>query len=352
MKKLFFALAFIFAAFRAWAEIRYIEIESVSNTAIVRLKRLEDLEFLIGKNNISVAFFKKSSGDLLITASGTYFSIFLNGYRTIDDYKKGTSAGFKNGSDFSDAEKHGITSSELYYFFTSNRFSTVADCSDARKNGFPSSNQYYAAKEKGFSKYSDYSEYLKYTELGYKTKEDWKKAEKKGFSYASYFYDAQAKGFSTNADYQKAKSYNLMDESSFKKFCEIEDSIERIISAKTIDKRQAFVFYFLVQLPKGESAISVLSKSLKNLYDENSSDVKNALSKYVNNSYYGPTSLFDQDSLRSFFASVKTSELGSYSSKTEIFKRNGNKPNYPATKKAANGKSGMRNNDENKADAK
>jgi len=344
------ALALFFMLpFCAFSEMRYIEIESLSNAAVVKLKKLEDLEFLIGKNNVSVAFFQSSSGDLLINANGTYFSFPLNGYWTIDDYKKGESAGFKNGSDFSDAEFHCIESSELYYFFKSNSFLSVSDCTDAKKNGFPSSRQYYSAKEKGFSKYTDYDEYLKYNRLGYKTKDDWKKAEKKGFAYASSFYDAQSKGFDTNSDYQKAKSYNLQDESSFKKFCEIEDSIERIVSAKAADKRQAFVFHFLARLPKGESALSVLSKSLKNLYDSTPTDVKSALSMYVNNTdssknrdrYYGYNSygsldsLFEQDSLRRFFASVETSELGTYSSQTEIFKRNGSKVNFPAVKKDA-----------------
>lgn len=347
MKRLFTALFFAVASFGAEAEMRYVEIDSVSNAAVVRLKKLEDLEFLIGKNNVSVAFFQSSSGDLLINANGTYFSFPLNGYWTIDDYKKGESAGFKNGSDFSDAEFHCIESSELYYFFKSNSFLSVSDCTDAKKNGFPSSRQYYSAKEKGFSKYTDYDEYLKYNRLGYKTKDDWKKAEKKGFAYASSFYDAQSKGFDTNSDYQKAKSYNLQDESSFKKFCEIEDSIERIVSAKAADKRQAFVFHFLARLPKGESALSVLSKSLKNLYDSTPPDVKSALSMYVNNTdssknrdrYYGYNSygsldsLFEQDSLRRFFAYVETSELGTYSSQTEIFKRNGSKVNFPAVKK-------------------
>ena len=354
MKRIFIALFFIFISTFSFAEMRYVEIDSISNATIVKLKKLEDLEFIIGKHNISVAFFQSSSEDLLVNAGGTYFSFWLNGYWTIDDYKKGTAAGFKNGSDFSDAEFHCIESSELYYFFKSNSFNSVEDCTDARKNGFPNSQKYYAAKEKGFSKFSDYDEYLKYTNLGYKTKDDWKKAEKKGFSSAAEFYDAQTKGFSTNADYQKARSYNLQDKSSFEKFCEIEDSIERIVSSKAVDKRQAFIFHFLARLPKGESAISVLPTYLRNLYDATPTDVKNALYMYVNatnnsntrnryndynrrNSYQTLDYLFNTDSLKQFFASVDSSELGTYSSQTEIFKRNGSKVNFPAARKAESG---------------
>ena len=309
MKRIFIALFFIFISFFSFAEMRYVEINSISNATIVKLKKLEDLEFIIGKHNVSVAFFQSSSGDLLVNADGTYFSFWLNGYWTIDDYKKGTAAGFKNGSDFSDAEFHCIESSELYYFFKSNSFNSVEDCTDARKNGF---------------------------------------------SRASEFYDAQTKGFSTNADYQKARSYNLQDKSSFEKFCEIEDSIERIVSSKAVDKRQAFIFHFLARLPKGESAISVLPTSLRNLYDATPTDVKNALYMYINitnssntrnryndynrrNSYQTLDYLFNVDSLKQFFASVDASELGTYSSQTEIFKRNGSKPNFPAAKKAENG---------------
>ena len=93
----------------------------------------------------------------------------------------------------------------------------------------------------------------------------------------------------------------------------------------------------------------MLSKSLKKLYDSTPPDVKNALSMYVNNtdssknrdrysgynSYGSLDSLFEQDYLRRFFASVETSELGTYSSHTEIFKRNGSKVNFPAVKKDA-----------------
>lgn len=391
--KILSLLIFISLAFPAFSEMKYIEIGKIQNATIVEVKSLPDFETLISKNNISTAFLQTSSSDLLINIGNTYFSFPLKGYSSISDYKTGESLGFKNGTDYAEAKSLTLSdSSEVYSFYKRNEFKSIADCRDAYKNGFcfvrekeekttetkftdsinknnaiesisyqmstrmiaqatsksknSESESYYKAKELGYKKYSEYKEYLDFTAKGFKSKKDMENATAKGFSNSREFYEAEEQGFSNCADYKKAHSLGFSTNDEFKIYNATVSDLEKIIKAKAISKKYAVIYYYIQKLPKEESSLSVLSKSLKNLFDATDATTVKSVNLYVNeknndensvapknntrqrNQYqqsFTPrldaSTFFTEESLRDFFAKVDCKELGSYSSQSEIFKK-------------------------------
>ncbi len=340
MKKFPLVISLAFLTTATFAEMKYIEIDSIQNATIVKVKNLSDFESLISKNNISTAFIQTSSSDLLINIGATYFSFPLKGYSNIADYKKGESAGYKNGAEYNEARKLALPTPALYYFYKQNNFQSVDDCIDANKNGFPSSTQYYAAKEAKFSKYSDYKDYLEYTGKGFKSKSDWQTATAKGFEYSNQFYESQEQGFSDYSDYKKAHDLGFSKNDELKIYNATVNDLEKIMKSKAVEKNYAVLCYYIQKLPKGEFSLHILSDSLKNLFSADQTVAKSVnlflyypefqkASASNNYNYFRPSdynrlnaeSLFSENTLREFFAKVETKELGTYSSQSEIFKR-------------------------------
>ena len=353
MKKIlvliFYGITFFMPIF---AEMQYIEIDSIQNATIIKIKSLTDFESLISKNNVATAYLQTSSKDVLVNIGGTYFSFPLKGYASIHDYKAGELAGYKDGAEYNESKLLGLPTVDLYYFYKRNNFQSVADCMDASKNGFSTrdqletnktnqeSNAYYKAKELGYTKYADYKEYLEFTGLGYKTKTDWQNASAKGFSQSREFYEAQDQGFENYDDYRKAHSLGLNTNVSFKKYTAAVTAIDTLMQDKSLDKKSAIMYYFIQTLPKGEMSLSVLIKNLQGSFDQIENDVRQALNSYASEttittgqaaialgrSRYNYNradiyTFFTESNLRDFFAKVNINQIGSYSNQSEIFKR-------------------------------
>ena len=329
--------------------IRYIDVSSVTNVPLIQVKNIEDYEEIIGTYQISFVYRvsvkeeAKSSNNsytydnkrkydsikntFFVIANGTYFSFFADEYATISDYKTGTATGFKKGSDFNDARKLGIENSEFYYWYSNNKFRSVGDAFDAYKKGFISakSEDYYKAKELNYSSYADYKVYCDYTKQGFKTKEEWETAKKAGFTYAEPFHKATAAGFKTKSEYEAAQKVGLQDnKDSYDFYVSITNSIDKIVEKDKLSKKEAFVFTLLQSFPKGEMSISILSSRLQDMINQKK-DVKNPLVRFIfddsQRNSYDVNQLLTPSELKLFFSNVDISRIGSYNSKTDIFKK-------------------------------
>ena len=331
--------------------IRYIDVSSVTNVPLIKVKSIEDFEEIIGTYQISFVYrvsvkeeAKRSNNSysydnerkydsikntLFVMANGTYFSFFADEYTSIADYKTGTATGFKKGSDFNNARKLGIESSDFYYWYSDNHFRSIEDALDANKKGFISakSEDYYKAKELGYSSYADYKLYCDYTKQGFKTKDEWETAKKAGFTYAEPFHKATDAGFKTRSEYEAAQKVGLQDnKDSYDFYVSITNSIDKIVEKDKLSKKEAFVLTLLQSFPKGEMSISVLSSRLQDMINKKR-DVKNPLSKFIfddsqrTHSYSDVSQLLTPSGLNAFFSAVDISKLGSYDRKTEIFKK-------------------------------
>ena len=197
--KRFGLLCLLFALCCAWSgsgEVRYIDISLVSNVPIITLSNVEDMEAVIEAHQITLAYrtkkktdiydLSKNTGDrLYVIADGTYFCFFLNDYLTLEDYKAGKNASFKNGTDYYSAQKAGIKDAKVFYWYSAsgNHFHSPADCLDAYAKGFlntPSAD-YYKAQELGYQRYEDYKEFCDYTARGFQTKQEYEQAKAQGF---------------------------------------------------------------------------------------------------------------------------------------------------------------------------
>jgi hypothetical protein len=291
----------------------------------------------------------------------------MEGYKTLADYKSGKAANFKNSEDYEKSKSQGIEDTEFFYYCERNSFRAPEDAEDAYKNGFvlyttlrteknymsgqkytrvtentprnQESETYYNAKKLDFTNYADYKEYLDYTAKGFRTKDEYLDAKAKGFSNAEDEKNAREAGFTNNEEYSEAKRLGLKTESDYVIYKEITREIDRIIYGRKIPKKYATVYYFIQGLPKSECAISVLSKTLTDAYNANSTEVKNALDSYFkagtapqkSNTYFNTkrtqpqinsiANLFSESQLKEFFTSTDISALGSYSSQSEIFKK-------------------------------
>lgn len=227
------------------------------------------------------------------------------------------------------SKSKGIEDTEFFYYCERNSFRAPEDAEDAYKNGFvlytavktgrdymsgqnytavvdnhprnKESDAYYAAKKLGYTNYADYEEYLNYTAEGFKTKDEYLNAKARGFLNAEQMKNAGEAGFINNNEYQEAKNLGLQKKTDLTSYKEITREIDRIIEERKIPKKHAAVYYFIRKLPKGEMSLSVLSKTLAENYSIINPDVKNAL--------------------KEFFGAIDITQLGTYSSQSEIFKK-------------------------------
>ncbi len=191
---------------------------------------------------------------------------------------------------------------------------------------------------------------------GYTSIDDYKKAETAGFKSSRDFYDAVGKGFTVSKDYEDAKSLGLKTYDQLKKYRDMISPIEKISHEKSLDKKNAVIYYFIQNLPKTESSLKILSQTLKNEYAAMEAELKSAINKYagvvesnvnggMKKSYSldsdfeqiidivpkyidfsisdqtNVTEFFSEKSLRNFFKNVDTSKLCSYDSVNDVFKK-------------------------------
>lgn len=364
MKKAFSLIGvFLFFITALFSEIRYIEIDSIKNVPVIEIKKIEDFEAIINEYGVRIGYLQKSIDSsqtgkkqydgltLYIIVDSVYFSFPMKGYLTLTDYKNGTAKKFENGSDYNKAVSLGFDSSEVYYYYKRNSFSSVEDCLDAFKNGFvdtrkndygsraDDSTAYYNAKKLGYSNYSDYSEYIEYTNKGFNNKADWQIAKAKGFDKGTDYYKATENGFSDYPSFNTARGVGLSTNEDYQKYNQIVSNIERNMKEKNLEKKDAIIYYYIQNLPKGEMAISALVSSMEELYNTQSENLSKAMdfwysnmkyqdgSAYKNDSRFTNTkimkikTLFSQQSLVDFLSTEDISELGTFNKKTEIFKR-------------------------------
>lgn len=377
MKKFIILILTFFNIFNAFAELRYIEIDSKQNLPMIRIKKIDDFEAIINAYDISLIFLQtdldsrydwssSKISDAFVIGGNSYFVFNIEGYATLADYKAGKSAIYETAYDYSKAKSLGIDNSEFFYFYSRNSFQSIEDAKDAYKNGFvlyaafreknreekmnrnysyesdfiynknpqnKESEAYYDAKKLGYQNYTDYKEYLDYTAKGFKSKDEYLLAKSKGFSTAQDYTTATKAGFIDNNEYQKAKKLGLNKKSDFVSYNEITNTIDKIITDKKIDKKSALTYYFIQNLPKSENAISALSKILSDSFNANSAELKKALNFYANDvqtarnqnrqnrDQTNITSLFSESSLQYFFKNVDINQIGYYNNKSEIFRR-------------------------------
>ena len=196
---------------------------------------------------------------------------------------------------------------------------------------------------------------------GYTSIADLKKAESAGFKNSYDFYDAIGRGFSLSKDYEDAKTLGLKTYDQLKKYRDMISPVEKISREKSLDKKNAVIYYFIQNLPKTESSLKVLSQTLKNEDAALEPEIKSAINKYasvsetnvngstknsgsknnavdleqslraLSSSLYNPTShnscqsdvtgFFTEESLRNFFKTVDTSKFCSYDSENDVFKK-------------------------------
>lgn len=382
MKRIFAIIAAIFLTNCAFADLKYIEIESKQNLPMIRIKTIEDFEAIINTYDISLVFLQYDSdlrpgfnsvsknSEAFIIAGNTYFVFSMEGYKTLSDYKSGKTANFKTSSDYEQAKSLGIGNAEFFYFYSRNSFHNIEDANNAYKNGFifytafrsqyasgqifSSSNKlvfnednprnkesdaYYEAKKLGYVNYTDYKEYKDYTAKGFITKEEYLSAKSKGFYNADEVKTAEEAGFINKEEFTNAQKLGLKTKSDFTDYNEITVSIDKISNDAKIEKKNAIVVYFMNKLPKGEMSLSVLSNTLKDDFSKNSMELRKALNFYANdvknqgeydkkqrdrysrNQTIDIANLFYAENLKKFFKEVNISQIGSYNENTEIFKR-------------------------------
>jgi hypothetical protein len=199
MKRIFAIIAALFLTNCAFADLKYIEIESKQNLPMIRIKTIEDFEAIINAYDISLVFLQYDSNsrtgfnsvlktsEAFIIAGNTYFVFSMEGYKTLSDYKSGKTANFKTSSDYETAKSLGIDNAEFFYYYDRNSFQNINDANNAYKNGFvfytafrtqsaseqvfsssnklvfnennPRNNEseaYYEAKKLGYVNYTDY----------------------------------------------------------------------------------------------------------------------------------------------------------------------------------------------------
>ncbi|MBO6219312.1 MAG: hypothetical protein J6N81_07050 [Treponema sp.] len=373
MKRIFAIIAALFLTNCAFADLKYIEIESIKNAPTVQVESIEDFEAIITKNKVSTAYLHKPTDTLLVIAENTYFSFILNGYFTLKDYKTGNSLLYNNGTDYNEAKELTLNdNSAIFYFYKRNDFKSVSDCRDAYKNGFcfdsktktTESDIYYKAKEAGYKNISEYNEYLDFKAKEFKSKKDMQTAKNQGFpvpeeflaengtlknsnplylmkigSAGADFYNSQENGFPNYAEYTAAREKEISTYADLQKYREITNFCDKLSKSKKIDKGFALIYHQIQQMQKSEMSLSVLSNTLKDDFSKNSMELRKALNFYANdvknqgeydkkqrdrysrNQTIDIANLFSEGNLKKFFKEVNISQIGSYNENTEIFRR-------------------------------
>ena len=377
MKMIFtYTLCFLCSLF-LWADIKYVEIKSIGNVPTMELKRIEDVQLIVRDFDLKIGYIQNVQNNptaswLILIADGTYFIFSTKGFKTIDDYIAGSNGGFRDGVDYYEAVELNLTKtskpdSSLYYFYKRNKFKSVDDCKDAFNKGFAfdeniwtekdkqelvvtgkESSVYYKAKDAQLANYAEYQEFMPGLERGFKTKADIQDANKKGFDKVrgDEYYSAMASGFSNYTDYKAARDIGLENQSSYDNYKKIVAEVDSIMNHQQLNKANAFIYFYLCQVPKGQQSLEVLVTTLKNIQQQQDAKLTQALDLYYSditslaeweNNYtrnYGYSSssyrlnqvstLISQSNLSNFFKSVDTSKIGTYSETTGIFTRNGN----------------------------
>lgn len=344
MKRLFFLAVMTAVSFGAFADLKYIEIESVINVPIIQVKSADGFEGILKANKIRTAYIQKESGTLFVIADNTYFSFMLNGYDSFEDYKKGSSRSFKNGADYNEAKLLALSdSSEVYYFYKRNEFKSVEDCRDAYKNGFcfikeernageqekkplsladridlerrnnqaakktVESDNYYKAKELGYTNISQYNDYVDCMAKGFKTSSDMMAAIVQGFPVPTEnlaengtvnwskanrllpdgkpgddFYRSRENGFHSYAEFSAARERGISSFADFENYRTATQFCDNLVKTQGITKLQALIWYRIKQLNQSELSLTVLSKTLEDDFAKESAQLQNALKWYVN----------------------------------------------------------------------
>ncbi len=352
MRKIFSDFILILVTFGAFAEIRYVDADSGTNfsaSSSVVVKNIDDFEYLIKTHKVQTLFLgyggagranSSKTVETFFIVNGTVFRFLIEGYKNLEDFKKGKSLGFKTSDDYEEAMSLRITDKDFFYFYKSNRFESLQEGDAAFKNGFKNSSDFYAAKKLDLKKYDDYKEYLEYTAAGFKDKEEYKIAKAKGFSRATDFRAATNGRFSNYSDYNAAKKLGLPTKNELLEYEEITIKVEKLSAKLKTDKRNAFIYYFISCLSKGEMSLKKLSEKLNENFSKKSPAVKSALVNFIQPKgnyqnvpadsllFYSPDykgdsghPIFSTDGLKLFFRKVDFSEIGSYDSATDIFER-------------------------------
>ena len=350
MKKILVYLLSILLMANVFAEMHYVEITGKPNVPTLQIKSVSDFETIIKEYNISIAYLQivtdSSSWDkqpksitVFVIAQNTYFSFDLENYKTLGDYHAGKAEKYEKASDYYKSKELHIDNATFYYYYVKAPWKSTKDAELAYNAGFPTSKDYYSAKELNYTNYKEYKEYLDYTGKGFKSKPDYQSAITKGFSQASEYYISIEQGFLNYADYKEAHNLGLETNVDFTNYTGIIKNIEKIMTDRKLDKKSATIYYFIQTLPRGEQSLSILSKSLQDVFNMNNIGIKRALSMYVNNEqflreyntrnnsygsrnqYIDIEKSFEVENLKGFFNTVNIDQLGSYSSQSEIFKR-------------------------------
>ncbi|MGN0740245.1 MAG: hypothetical protein ACI4LX_08770 [Treponema sp.] len=366
--KLFFSFLILFLQISFLsAEIKYIPVNKISSANSIWINTIEDFEKLVFDNSISTVFVKhdyngqdsgrhysdNKSSVFVAEKNGIFFYFDAQGYNSIADLKDAKRKGYNSSGEFYEAQKLGFSEGKFYYLYKNNSFNSVEDCLDAFEKGFytedkltgisyskdnKNSREYYDAKDKNLESFAAYKEFLDYTAKGFKTKEDFLTAQKKGFTKGTEYYNAVLEGFSSYSDYTEAHSLNLRDEKQWSTFKSIRNEIDSIMTAKQLNKKNAFVCFCMGKLKKGEMSLQILSDSLKEIINQFDANILNAVFLTIfekeNNYNYSSMGnsqklnlLYDLvavNNLKTFFRIAKVNEIGNYNEKTDIFKRNGN----------------------------
>lgn len=377
MKRIFIILTiFLILGVSAFCEIRYIEIDSIKNVPVIEIKKIDDFEAIINEYGVRIGYLQKTIDSssknnkkdmdglmLYIIADSVYFSFSMKGYVTLSDFKKGEALKFQNGADYNKALALGFDNSEIYYYYTKNSFHSAKDCEDAYRNGFINTNVrnegsisaytygnsktdsdvYYNAKNAGYSNYADYREYLDYTNQGFKSKSDWLLAKTNGFDKGKDYYAALENGFDNFEDYNTARDLGLIFNKDYQTYKLITIEMEKISRDKKLKKKDAIIYYYIQNLPKGEMALSALPDLLVELFNEQTEELRNALdlwysdissinevksqqeqydyNKNFKKRMISIKTVFSQTAISDFLTTVDLTSIGSYNSKNQIFKK-------------------------------
>jgi hypothetical protein len=130
--------------------------------------------------------------------------------------------------------------------------------------------------------YKEYQEFMPGLERGFKTKADILDAKKKGFGEVRghEYYTAMERGFSKYKDYKAATDLGLESQASYDTYCKIVAEVESIMKREKLERREAIIYFYLCQIPKGQQSFEVLTKTLEEMQGEQDATLTKALDLY------------------------------------------------------------------------